>query len=161
MGICRSYLVLSYSALCILHSTFRSGAAPSRATSSKIRKPKAEARRNSDLRIPKSLRLADAKQLRIRISGFFRISEFELRIFLLPCGVISSVPVSDTGGPGAKPGEAANLFPISDFRFSNLNETTKNKHPYRAKCLAACKSFYDRHTEQNDCAGAQPQLAGD
>lgn len=47
--------------------------------------------------------------------------------FKMPRGVMSSVPVSDTGGLGAKPGEAANFhfrfviwdreFEICDFEF--------------------------------------------
>src|ERR1043166_3049210 len=39
----------------------------------------------------------------------------------MPRCIISSAPVSDTGGPGAKPGEAAN------FR-SRAQAPTKNKH---------------------------------
>src|SRR2546429_6092150 len=41
----------------------------------------------------------------------------------LPRGVIRSAPVSDTGGPGAKPGEAATFI------------STKNKHLKRAEQL--------------------------
>src|SRR5437867_10143664 len=60
----------------------------------------------------------------------------------LPRGVIRSAPCSDTGGPGAKPGEAA-----------NSRHSTKSKH--------LRTEFYDRHTEQDDRAGSEPQLAGD
>src|SRR6266571_4611096 len=50
----------------------------------------------------------------------------------LPRGVIRSAPVSDTGGPGAKPGEAANFrapFP------------TTNKHLIARSAMAVCKHF--------------------
>src|SRR5205085_8740173 len=46
-------------------------------------------------------------KVRIRFRPFFRVSEFELRIFQLPRGVIRSASVSETEGLGAKPGEAA------------------------------------------------------
>ena len=44
-----------------------------------------------------------------------------------PRGVISSVPVSDTGGPGAIPGEAAikpRTNPTTDFMSHILNKAT-------------------------------------
>src|SRR5687767_13332998 len=36
--------------------------------------------------------------------------QLAFEVFPLPRGVTSSIPVSDTVGPGAKPGEAANLL---------------------------------------------------
>src|SRR5437667_10188377 len=50
----------------------------------------------------------------------------------LPRSIIRSAPVSDTGGPGAKPGEAANFrapFP------------TTNKHLIARSAMAVCKHF--------------------
>src|ERR1051325_12035719 len=44
--------------------------------------------------------------------------------------------------------------------------STKNKHLTREAQLVAVRkdrgqTFYERHLEQDDCAGAEPQLAGD
>ena len=72
----------------------------------------------------------------------------------MPRCIIRSAPVSETGGPGAKPGEAAN------FR-RRAQTSTKNKHLSHAKRSGRVQTLYERHTEQDDCAGPQPQLAGD
>src|SRR5205085_6647772 len=52
----------------------------------------------------------------------------------LPRCIFRSAPVSDTGGPGAKPGEAAN------FR-SRAQAPTKNKHLSARSAVAVCKHF--------------------
>src|SRR4051794_32557189 len=72
----------------------------------------------------------------------------------LPRCIIRSAPVSDTGGPGAKPGEAANFL-------GRAQASTKNKHLSDAERSGRVQTLYERHTEQDDCAGAQSQLAGD
>src|SRR5687767_6771326 len=63
-------------------------------------------------------------------------------------GVTSSMPVSDTVGPGAKPGEAANFL-------WSCASTNKEQTPSYAR------SVYVERIEQSNCAGAEPQLAGD
>jgi hypothetical protein len=52
--------------------------------------------------------------------------------------------VSISGGPGAKPGEAAN------FRRGG-QASTKNKHLSHAECNCRVQTFYERHLEQDDC----------
>src|SRR2546426_442231 len=47
----------------------------------------------------------------------------------LPRCIIRSAPVSDTGGPGAKPGEAATFIFDLRFTIADRNQTiTENKH---------------------------------
>jgi hypothetical protein len=63
----------------------------------------------------------------------------------LPLSVEVCTPVSETGSAGALPGAAANI---------QLHCVSTNKEQTPGK-------FYERHIEQDDRVGAEPQLAGD
>jgi hypothetical protein len=55
----------------------------------------------------------------------------------------------------------ASPSPAASFLGPAPTSINKEQTPHRAKRVTACKCFYERHLEQNDCAGAKPQLAGD
>src|SRR5436309_5981084 len=87
------------------------------------------------------------QELREKYRGIYRVialpSDQKIVAKPLPRRIIRSAPVSEPGGPGAKPGEAANFVQ----HFKQREQTPEQ--------------IYDRYLEQIDSSGAQPQLAGD
>ena len=97
----------------------------------------------------------------------------------MPRGVISSVPVSETGGPGAIPDEAAILSEELGMQFAESADREQTPKPNWGvgvqECLGTGRTdsrprpalpcsitalWLYEYFDQSDCAGAQPQLAG-